>query len=129
MNKQINNIYRGTKDRLPFQACQPVPWWRQQLGNIATEIAEPELPKELPTCDEPKSRVVGEFEPVEVAPANKCDRCKSTEFRDIICHDGEWIRTDCARCGRTQGFRDNVVTTLAASIPGVVVASELEGVR
>jgi len=33
-----------------------------------------------------------------------CQNCGHPEYRDIEIHDGQSIRRDCERCGRTFGF-------------------------
>jgi hypothetical protein len=34
----------------------------------------------------------------------ECPRCRSTGFRDAAIHNGQSVRRDCARCGRTIEF-------------------------
>ena len=36
--------------------------------------------------------------------AVRCDRCRSTEYRDVSIHGGRSVRRDCARCGRFLDF-------------------------
>jgi len=37
-------------------------------------------------------------------PEFRCTDCGHPEYRDTKIHDGQSIRRDCARCGRTAGF-------------------------
>ncbi|OHB77742.1 MAG: hypothetical protein A2W31_03425 [Planctomycetes bacterium RBG_16_64_10] len=36
--------------------------------------------------------------------AVRCDRCRSTEYRDVSIHGGRSVRRDCAKCGRFLDF-------------------------
>lgn len=72
---------------------------------LADWLAEPATPN----GESATSVVGGTTNPppthVEGSPkAPSCDRCRHAEFREVPIHDGQSIRRDCARCGRTWGF-------------------------
>lgn len=68
---------------IPEAAWQALALHRDEL---ASSLA---APREVPTTRLPPP-----------AGADLCDRCGATETTDVVIHDGQSIRRDCARCGR-----------------------------
>jgi len=87
------------------------------LWQAALDLLEgdPEFPSEmLAGCrqasirwesERPAGDCVIESAEGEIDPdAPQCDRCGSTDYRDISIHNGQSVRRDCGRCHRFMGW-------------------------
>jgi hypothetical protein len=112
----------------------PSPAVEVEPSNLQRLEVEPEPePSWLETSD-PSEVELDETDATATQPAEgeACDRCGSTRFVDTPIHEGRSTRRDCALCHRTWGFPrwygvEHTAAAIAASIPGVVLGSELEG--
>ncbi len=90
------------------------PWWLSDPPEATktTGLPEPEapIPPPAPTAAVDPGEIPaadpGVVDPAAPAPevAFACDRCGCCQYIDTPIHDGQSLRRDCFRCGRTAAF-------------------------